>query len=128
VLSAYPFFLKNYIQTKFGFVKENAFMTDFSNQAYQTPPAKPNSNMALVSLILGILGWTLIPTIGSIGAIITGHMAKSEIRNSMGALGGDGMATAGLVLGYANIAIAACACLAFVAMLALGITIPFINQ
>jgi hypothetical protein len=103
-------------------------MTDYSNQAYQTPPAKPNSNMALASLILGILGWTIIPTLGSIAAIITGHMAKNEIKSSMGALGGDGMATAGLVLGYANIAIALCVCLAVVAMLALGMTIPFINQ
>ena len=103
-------------------------MTDYSNQPYQTPPAKPNSNMALASLILGILGWTLLPTIGSIGAIITGHMAKNEIRSSMGALGGDGMATAGLVLGYANIAIALCVCLVVAGMLALGLTIPFINQ
>ena len=101
-------------------------MSDYSNQPYQ--PAKPNSNMALASLILGILGWTLIPTIGSIAAIITGHMAKNEIKSSMGALGGDGMATAGLVLGYANIAIAVCACLAFAAMMAMGIAIPFINQ
>jgi hypothetical protein len=103
-------------------------MTDYSNQSYQAPPVKPNSNMALASLILGILGWTVIPTIGSIGAIITGHMAKNEIRNSMGALGGDGMATAGLVLGYANIAIGVCICLAVAGMLAMGITIPFLNQ
>jgi len=103
-------------------------MADFSNQAYQPPPAKPNSNLALASLILGILGWTILPTLGSIGAIITGHMAKSEIKNSMGALAGDGMATAGLVLGYANIAIALCICLAVFGMLALGITIPFINR
>jgi hypothetical protein len=84
--------------------------------------------MALVSLILGILGWTILPTIGSIGAIVTGHMAKSEIKNSMGSLGGDGMATAGLVLGYANIAIAVCICLAVVGMMAMGIAIPFLNQ
>lgn len=103
-------------------------MTDYSSPEYQAPPVKPNSNMALVSLILGILGWTLLPTIGSIGAIVTGHMAKSEIKSSMGALGGDGMATAGLVLGYANIAIAACVCLAVVGMAAMGIAIPFLNQ
>lgn len=104
-------------------------MSDYSNQTYQTPPAKPNSNMALVSLILGILGWTLLPTIGSIGAIITGLMAKNEIKSSMGALGGDGMATAGLVLGYANIVIALCICLVVVGMLALGLlSVPFISQ
>ena len=57
-------------------------MTDFSNQPYQTPPAKPNSNLALASLILGILGWTLLPGLASIGAIITGHMAKNEIKKA----------------------------------------------
>lgn len=103
-------------------------MSDYSNQPYQAPPAKPNSNLALASLVLGILGWTLLPTIGSIGAIITGHMAKNEIKGSMGALSGDGMATAGLVLGYANVAIGLCICLVIVGMLALGMTIPFINQ
>ncbi len=103
-------------------------MTNYSNQPYQTPPAKPNSNMALASLILGILGWTIIPTIGSIAAIITGHMAKNEIKNSMGSLGGDGMATAGLVLGYANIALGICVCLVVAAMMAMGLTIPFLNQ
>lgn len=103
-------------------------MTNYSNQPYETPPIKPNSTMALASLILGILGWTIIPTIGSIAAIITGHMAKNEIKNSMGALGGNGMATAGLVLGYANVAIILCFCVIVIGMLALGMTIPFINQ
>lgn len=103
-------------------------MTDYSDQPSQTPPTKPNSNMAIASMVLGILGWTIIPTLGSIVAIITGHMAKKEIKESMGALGGDGMATAGLILGYANIAIALCGCLIFAGMLAMGLTIPFINQ
>ena len=103
-------------------------MTDFSNQPYQTPPAKPSSNMAIASLVLGILGWTIAPGLASIAAIITGHMAKNEIRNSMGQLGGDGMATAGLIMGYANVAIGVCTCLAVAGMMAMGIAIPFINQ
>jgi Domain of unknown function (DUF4190) len=103
-------------------------MTDYSNQPYQTPPAKPNSNMAVASLVLGILGWTIAPVLASIAAIITGHMAKNEIKSSMGQLGGDGMATAGLIMGYASVAIGLCACLAFAGMFALGLTIPFINQ
>jgi hypothetical protein len=103
-------------------------MTDYSNQSYQTPPARPNSNMAMASLILGILGWTIAPGLASIAAIITGHMAKNEIKTSMGQLGGDGMATAGLVMGYANVAIGLCVCLAVMGMMAMGIAIPFINQ
>ena len=103
-------------------------MTDYSNQPYQPPPALPNSNMALASLILGILGWTILPTLGAIAAIITGHMAKNEIRDSRGTVGGDGMATAGLIMGYANIAIGLCVCLVFAGMMAMGLTIPFLNQ
>jgi hypothetical protein len=59
--------------------------------------------MAIVSLIAGILGLTFFPLLGCIVAIITGSMAKKEIRESSGALGGDGMATAGLVLGWIGI-------------------------
>lgn len=102
-------------------------MTDYSNQPYQTPPAKPNSNMALASLILGILGWTIAPGLASIAAIVTGHMAKKEIRESMGQLSGDGMATAGLIMGYASVAIVVCVCLAMAGMMALGLTIPFLE-
>ena len=36
--------------------------------------------------------------------VIFGHMAKSEIRNSNGAKTGEGLATAGLILGYLGIA------------------------
>ena len=74
-------------------------MSDY--QSSPTPPAvhATRSTMAIVSLISGILGWTLLPFLGSIVAVITGHKAKKEIRNSMGQLGGDGMATIGLVLG-----------------------------
>lgn len=55
------------------------------------------SGMAIASLVLGLLwfGW-----VGSLLAIIFGHCAQSEIRRSGGTIGGKGMATAGLVLGY----------------------------
>jgi hypothetical protein len=102
-------------------------MTDYSNQPYQTPPAKPNSNMAIASLVLGILGWTILPGLASIAAIITGHMAKNEIKGSMGQLGGDGMATGGLIMGYASVAIFLCVCLAMAGMMALGLSIPFLE-
>ena len=63
---------------------------------------------------MGILGWFVIPIVGAIIAVITGHMAKNEIRQSKGALGGDGMATVGLVLGYANLVLGLCVCLALI--------------
>lgn len=60
------------------------------------------SALSVVSLIMGILG---IFIFGSLIAIICGHIARSQIRKSDGALSGDGMAIAGLVLGYIGIII-----------------------
>ena len=66
-------------------------------------PAKTTSTLAVVSLVAGILGWTLLPLIGSLGAIIAGHMARGEIRRSAGTIDGDGYAIAGLVLGWGSV-------------------------
>ncbi|OGT57112.1 MAG: hypothetical protein A3E01_13610 [Gammaproteobacteria bacterium RIFCSPHIGHO2_12_FULL_63_22] len=63
------------------------------------------SNLAIVSLVSGILGWTILPWVASIVAIVTGHMARAEIRRSAGTMEGDGLAVAGLVLGYAMVVI-----------------------
>ncbi len=78
---------------------------EFNNQqAYPTTPAaKRDSTLAIISLITGILGWTILPFISSIVAVITGHLAKKEIRESGGTMAGDGMALAGLILGYTMI-------------------------
>jgi len=64
---------------------------------------RDTSSLAIASLIAGILGWTLLPLLGSIVAIITGHMARSEIRRAPDRLQGDGLAVGGLVLGYAAV-------------------------
>jgi hypothetical protein len=78
--------------------------------SYEYPPTSaptqpPNSTLAIVSLVAGILGLTVFPTIGSIVAIITGYMAKNEIRDSGGAIGGGGLATAGLIMGWIGVAL-----------------------
>ncbi len=70
---------------------------------YAIVPARPTSSTAIVSLVAGLLSWILLPWIGSIVAIIAGHMARAEIRRSDGVLDGDGMALAGMVLGYVQI-------------------------
>ncbi len=76
-------------------------------------PVRQNSSLAIVSLVAGILGWTLLPLLGSLGAIITGHMARSEIRRNP-ALGGDGMAVGGLLLGWGAVLMTVFGILAFV--------------
>jgi len=66
-------------------------------------PLKETSPLAIVSLVSGILGWTLLPWLGSIVAIITGHMARSEIRANPATKDGDGLALAGLIMGWAMV-------------------------
>lgn len=66
------------------------------------PPTTRTSTLAVVSLVAGILGWSLLPLIGTVAAIITGHMARKEIRASAGTVDGDGLAIAGLILGWVS--------------------------
>jgi hypothetical protein len=66
-------------------------------------PLRQTSALAVTALVGGILGWTLMPFLGSLLAVITGHMARAEIRRSGDQLEGDGMAVAGLVLGWVSI-------------------------
>ena len=51
-------------------------------------------------LVAGILGWTLLPILGSLTAIITGHMARGQIRREPERYDGDGLAIGGLILGW----------------------------
>ena len=55
------------------------------------------SGKAIVSLICGLLFF--IPFL-FVAAVVFGHLALSEIRKSAGSLKGEGVAIAGLVLGY----------------------------
>jgi len=64
---------------------------------------RQTSVLAVISLVFGILGWTLLPFLGGIVAVICGHLARGEIRREPDRLEGDGMAVAGLVLGYASL-------------------------
>jgi hypothetical protein len=54
---------------------------------------------AIASLVLGILGF-MCGLFSAIPAIICGHLALGKIRRSTGAFGGQGIAIAGVVLGY----------------------------
>ncbi len=89
-------------------------------QTAYAPASLPTSSSATVSLIFGILSWVVLPVIGAIIAIIAGHMARREIQASNGQLGGSGMATAGLVLGYVHIGLAVLACVGFVLLIGFG--------
>ena len=96
-------------------------------RVYQVPPSSPGgpyvvgsassmpqtSNLAVIALILGIVSWVFLPFIGAIGAVITGHMGRREVQASGGRLTGDGLALAGLILGYLNLAVFVLAAVGF---------------
>lgn len=68
----------------------------------------PRTNsLAVVSLIFGVLAYVLLPGLGALIAVVCGHAARSEIRHAPpGSMEGDGMALAGLILGWIQIALA----------------------
>ena len=70
-----------------------------------TPVYRSTSTLAVVSLVFGILAWCVLPFVGAVVAVICGHLARSEIRNVHPEQRpeGDGMAVAGLVLGYVQL-------------------------
>jgi hypothetical protein len=80
-------------------------MTEFNPEPLrvQTVPQTKESSLAIVSLVTGITGWIFLPFIGALTAVITGHIAKKEIRDGNGTITGGGMATAGLILGYVQL-------------------------
>lgn len=65
------------------------------------PPPETTSGMAIASLVSSLLFFLVFPTIL---AVIFGHLALSRIKKGAGRIGGKGIATAGLVLGYVGIA------------------------
>lgn len=62
------------------------------------------SGWAKASLIMGILGLTVLPVVGGVLAIVFARIAKNRILHSD--LGGDGLATAGQTLGIISLVLA----------------------
>ncbi len=57
------------------------------------------AQLAMASMILGLLGGCILPFIGSLLAVVFGHMALNQMRRT-GVQKGRGLAIAGLILGY----------------------------
>lgn len=85
-------------------------------------PAARTSSLAVVSLVFGILTWFLLPFIGALVAVVCGHLARSEIRRAPidAPQDGDGMAVAGLVLGYVHLLLCVAVVLVILGVLFMG--------
>ena len=73
--------------------------------AWQAPPATQTSSFAIASLVCSLASWIVIPFVGAVAAVVLGHIARHEIRHSYGQKSGNGLAMAGLVIGYIQIAL-----------------------
>ena len=82
----------------------------YGTPGYPVATPRPTSGLALTSLICGIAGlilvWAVVPLAASIAAVITGHMALTQVKRDP-RMGGRGSAIAGLILGYIAIGIGA---------------------
>lgn len=72
---------------------------------YRPSAALQTSGLAIASLVSGIAGWTILPLLGSVLAIFLGYAARKEIRRNPDRLTGEGLAVAGLVLGWIMVGI-----------------------
>ena len=62
------------------------------------------SGLAIASLALGVIGFFAVPLVASVLAIVLGRSAEREIARDP-SLGGDGLARAGVVLGWIGVAL-----------------------
>ena len=71
-----------------------------------TSAPRSTCTLAVVILCFGIAAWTVLPFVGAIVAVVCGHLARRDIRQTVSEpLDGDGLAVVGLVLGYAQLAL-----------------------
>lgn len=66
-------------------------------------PAKKTNGLAIASLVCSCVGFVLF--VPALLGIIFGFVARSQIRQSGGTQGGDGLAIAGIIVGFAWIAL-----------------------
>jgi len=88
---------------------------------YYAPIVRQTNTLAVVSLVASILAWLGLFGIGGIIGIITGTIARREIRASNGRQEGDGIALTGIILGGVNVVLS---CLALLCILAFFVAIP----
>jgi Domain of unknown function (DUF4190) len=82
-----------------------------AQQPYQAyPPVRPTNGLAVAALVCGIAAF--VTGIACIPAIVCGHIARRQIRRT--GEQGDGLALAGLILGYVSVALFVVAVVAIV--------------
>jgi hypothetical protein len=75
--------------------------TEATHRLEVKPPQETKTDaLAIASLVLGILSIVCLGLLSGIPGIVCGHMGLKSIKNSNGALTGQGIGVAGLILSY----------------------------
>jgi hypothetical protein len=88
-------------------------------QQYGYAPPPPKNDLGVWSLVTGILSWIICPLVLGIVAVATGNASRKAIRD--GLANNTGAATAGLILGWINIALFGAGILVWVGIVLVGL-------
>lgn len=86
---------------------------------YGYEPSPPKNDLAVWSLVTGILSFVFCPLLLGIAAIVTGTMSRKAA--DQGLANNRGMGTAGLILGWINVALVLAVVVLFIVLLAAGV-------
>jgi hypothetical protein len=90
-----------------------------SENNQQIVPHPSTHILAIVSLVLSLMGLVpVLPVVGGIGGIISGTIARREIKERPYQYSGDGLARAGIILGWVCVGLTALVCLLAIAFFA----------
>ena len=95
-----------------------------SNNPYQNPPGANfqqdlPQGMAIAALVTGILSLTLCGLFTAIPAIICGHIGVKQADN--GEASGRSMAMAGMIMGYASLALTVLGIILYVVIVVIAV-------
>jgi len=75
----------------------------YGTQGYGTSAAAARTNvLAIVSLVASVSGFIILPFVGPLVGVITGHIGLAQIKRS--GEKGRGMALAGVIIGWVSLA------------------------
>ena len=86
---------------------------------YVYAPTPPKNDLAVWSLITGILSYVMCPLLFGVAAIVTGTMSRKAADE--GLANNRGMGTAGLILGWINVAMSLLAIIFFIVLVGVGL-------
>jgi uncharacterized membrane protein YjfL (UPF0719 family) len=90
-----------------------------SPSPYPYAVSPPTNTLAIISLVAGLASFVILPLFAAVVAVVTGHMARGQIRQS--GESGSGLALAGLILGYVNVVLVVIAAAITVALIIAGV-------